>query len=222
MEAGTPNDPLEPLNRGVLDVNVALDDAIFRPVAVGYREVVPEFARTGIRNALTNLQEPRILANNILQGRLLDAGHTTLRFVFNSTIGLGGLFDVATDWGIARRSGDFGQTLHSWGVVDGGPYLMLPIAGPSNPRDLVGRVSDGFLNPINWLMPIEADVSRLVVENVDIREQNIESIDNLRSGSLDFYARLRSVWEQRRNAELNSVGDTGQRIDILDDPGATP
>jgi phospholipid-binding lipoprotein MlaA len=219
MEASTPGDPLEPVNREVLDVNLAIDDAVLRPVALGYREVVPEFARTGVRNALANMQEPRILANNILQGRLLDAGHTTLRFVFNSTIGLGGLFDVATPWGIERRSGDFGQTLHTWGV-DGGPYLMLPLVGPSNTRDLVGTVGDGFLNPINWLLPFEGDVARAVVDGIDTREQNIEGLDALRSGSLDFYARLRSVWQQRRDAELGRSGDTGDRLDVLEDPGA--
>jgi phospholipid-binding lipoprotein MlaA len=219
MEASTPGDPLEPVNRQVLDVNLAIDDAVLRPVALGYREVVPEFARTGVRNALANMQEPRILANNILQGRLLDAGHTTLRFVFNSTIGLGGLFDVATPWGIDRRSGDFGQTLHTWGV-DGGPYLMLPLVGPSNTRDLVGSVGDGFLNPINWLLPFEGDVARVVVDGIDTREQNVEAVDALRSESLDFYARLRSVWQQRRNAELARSGDTGERLDVLEDPGA--
>ncbi|MBP0446692.1 VacJ family lipoprotein [Roseomonas sp. SSH11] len=217
--ASTPGDPLEPINRDILDANLAVDDAVLRPVALGYREVVPEFARTGIRNALDNISEPRILANNLLQGRFLDAGHTTMRFFFNSTVGLGGLFDVATDFGIARRTGDFGQTLYSWGLDDG-PYLMLPLAGPSNTRDTVGMVADGFMNPISWLLPFEANVARTVVGGIDLREQNIEGLDQLRSGSLDFYARLRSVWQQRRNAELGRVGDTGDRIDVLEDPGA--
>jgi len=217
--AGTPGDPLEPVNRDILNANLAVDDAVLRPVALGYREVVPEFARTGIRNVLDNIQEPRILANNILQGRLLDAGHTTMRFFFNSTVGLGGLFDVATDFGIARRTGDFGQTLHSWGL-ESGPYLMLPLAGPSNTRDTVGMVADGFLNPLTWLIPFEGNVARAVVGGVDLREQNIEGLDQLRSGSLDFYARLRSVWQQRRDAELGRTGDAGDRIDVLEDPGA--
>jgi phospholipid-binding lipoprotein MlaA len=217
--ASTPGDPIEPLNRQVFDVNLAVDDAVIRPVAVGYRNFVPEYARLRIRSFLANLEEPRVLVNNLLQFRLLDAGHTTMRFFFNSTVGLGGLYDVATPWGIARRSGDFGQTLHSWGVDDG-PYLMLPVAGPSNTRDTVGWVSDGFLNPINWLLPIEASVTRGIVEGVDVREQNIEGVDELRSGSLDFYARLRSVWQQRRDAELGRSRDAGDRLDVLEDPGA--
>lgn len=217
--ASTPGDPLESLNRGVLDVNLAIDDAVIRPVAQGYRAVVPEYARTRVRNVLSNMTEPRVLANNLLQGRFLDAGHTTMRFFFNSTIGLGGLYDVATDFGIARRSGDFGQTLHSWGV-EPGPYLMLPLVGPSNPRDLVGSVADGFLNPLTYLIPFEGNVARTVVDGVDVREQNIENLDALRTDSLDFYARLRSVWQQRRAAELGTGRDTGDRLDVLDDPGA--
>jgi phospholipid-binding lipoprotein MlaA len=218
--AGEPGDPLEPVNRQVLDANLALDDAIIKPVAVAYRDAVPEYARLRIRSFMSNLQEPRILANNLLQFRLLDAGHTIMRFFFNSTAGLGGLFDVATPWGIARRTGDFGQTLHEWGL-DNGPYLMLPLAGPSNARDTVGWVSDGFLNPFNWLLPIEVSAGRVVVEGVDVREQNIEALDELRSGSLDFYARLRSVWQQRRDAELGRSAASGEQLDILEDPGAT-
>lgn len=220
--AGDPIDPLEPLNRQVLDFNLALDDAVIAPVARAYRDVVPEYARLRIRAFLDNLQEPRVLANNLLQLRLLDAGHTTLRFVFNSTAGVGGLFDVATGWGIARRSGDFGQTLYVWGIEES-PYVMLPMLGPSTGRDTVGLVADGFLNPINWLMPIEADLARGVVDGIDLREQNLESLDELRRGSLDFYARLRSVWLQRRDAELGRDGadaEEQQRPDVLEDPEA--
>ncbi|WP_426955023.1 MlaA family lipoprotein [Muricoccus radiodurans] len=216
----TPGDPLEASNRDVLGFNMAVDDAVIRPVALGYRQVVPEYGRTRIRSVLNNMQEPRVLANNLLQGRFLDAGHTTLRFFFNSTIGLGGLYDVATDFGIAQRSGDFGQTLHVWGV-DSGPYLMWPIAGPSNVRDTIGTVGDGLLNPIDWVLPFWANATRGGVSGLDLREQNIEGLDELRNGSLDFYARLRSVWEQRRNAQLGISGDTGDRLDVLEDPGAS-
>ncbi|UFN47098.1 VacJ family lipoprotein [Roseomonas sp. OT10] len=216
--AATPGDPLEPLNRQVFDVNLALDDAVIRPVALGYRELVPEFARRRVRSAIANLQEPGILANNLLQGRFVDAGHTTLRFAFNSIMGLGGLFDVATEWGIARRSGDFGQTLHAWGV-EGGPYLMLPLLGPSNARDTMGWVGDGLINPVNWLMPIEGTVGRGVADGIDLREQNIETLDALRGDSLDFYARLRSVWQQRRAAQLGEGGSgDGGEPDVLEDP----
>ncbi len=222
-----PSDPNEPVNRDVLDFNMALDDAVILPAARAYRTVVPEFARVRIRRFLDNLEEPRILVNNLLQGRLEDAGHTTMRFFFNSTVGLGGLFDVATDWGIARRTGDLGQTLYAWGI-DSGPYLMLPIAGPSNPRDTVGLIGDGFLNPLNWLIPFEWNLARGAVAGLDLREQNIESLETLRSGSIDFYARLRSVWQQRRAAELRQAVAGGgggaaapdEGPEVLEDPGA--
>jgi phospholipid-binding lipoprotein MlaA len=215
----TPGDPIEPLNRNVLDFNMAIDDAAIKPVALGYRKVVPEYGRDRIRSFLGNLQEPRILANNLLQFRLLDAGTTLARFLVNSTVGLAGLYDVASIWGMDRRSGDLGQTLYVWGVGDG-PYLMLPVIGPSNTRDTVGWVGDGFLNPINWLLPVDVTIARGVVDGIDIREQNIEGLEELRRGSLDFYARLRSVWQQRRNAELGRTGASGEQLDILDDPGA--
>jgi phospholipid-binding lipoprotein MlaA len=223
FEPTDPSDPNEALNREVFDFNLALDDAVILPIARAYRAAVPEFARVRIRRFLENLEEPRVLANNLLQGRLEDAGHTTLRFVFNSTAGLGGLFDVATGWGIARRSGDFGQTLYVWGIADS-PYLVLPIAGPSTVRDTIGLIGDGFLNPLNWLIPLEANISRGVVAGIDLREQNIESLDALRRESLDFYARLRSVWRQRRAAELRSAiagtAAPSEGLDVLQDPGA--
>lgn len=224
-EPTDPDDPNEPLNRDVLDFNLAVDDAVILPAARAYRAVVPEFARVRIRRFLDNLEEPRVLVNNVLQGRLEDAGHTTMRFFFNSTVGLGGLFDVATDWGIARRTGDFGQTLYAWGAGDS-PYLVLPIAGPSNLRDTVGLISDGFLNPLNWLIPIEANVGRGVVAGLDLREQNIESLERLREESLDLYARLRSIWRQRRAAEVRRSlaaggAEPGEGLDVLEDPGAS-
>ncbi|MCR0984818.1 MlaA family lipoprotein [Roseomonas populi] len=217
--SATPGDPWEATNRDVLDANLAVDGAVLKPVAQGYREVVPAPIRTGVRNVLDNIQEPRIFVNNVLQGRFLDAGHTTMRFFFNSTVGLGGIFDVATDFGIARRTGDFGQTLYSWGLEDG-PFVMLPLAGPSNVRDTVGLVADSFTNPLTYLIPFEGNVARSVVGGVDLREQNIENLDALQSGSLDFYARLRSVWQQRRDVELGRSGDVGDKLDVLEDPGA--
>jgi phospholipid-binding lipoprotein MlaA len=221
--AGPPvaGDPLESFNRDVLGFNMAVDDAAIRPVALGYRKVVPAAGRRRVRAFLDNLDEPRIFANQLLQFRPLDAGETVLRFVFNSTIGLVGLYDVAGEWGLSKHRGDLGQTFHEWGVGDG-PYLMLPLVGPSNARDLVGWIGDGFLNPVNWLLPIEATLARGTVDGIDVREQNIEGLDDLRYGSLDFYARLRSVWQQRRDAELGRGGSSPEDFDVLEDPGATP
>lgn len=214
-----PGDPYEPLNRRVLDVNLGLDDAIFRPVAGFYRDNFNAWTRTRVRNFLDNLNEPANAANSLLQGRPLEAGRSVVRFAANTLLGGAGLFDVATGGGIPRRARDFGQTLSVWGVGDG-PYLMLPVAGPSNPRDTVGLIANGFLNPVNYLLPFPANVGRGAVEGVDLREQNIETLDELRSGSLDFYARLRSVSRQRRDAELGRVVPETGTLDLLDDPGA--
>lgn len=214
-----PGDPLEPTNRRILDLNLRLDDAVIKPVALGYRKGLGPWPRKRIRNVIDNMREPRYLANHLLQGRPLAAGETLMRFLINSTAGLGGMFDMAQFGGPPRQPADFGQTLYTWGVADG-PYLMWPIAGPSNPRDSVGFVADGFLNPLDWLVPFYSLVLRGVVDGVDTREQNIETLEELRSGSLDFYARLRSVWRQRRDAELGRRTAEGQGLEVLEDPEA--
>ena len=219
--ATDPSDPYEHLNREILDVNLAIDDAVFRPVAVFYRDTVGPWSRTRIRNFLVNINEPTVAANALLQARPLDMARSLARFGLNSTVGLAGFFDVATDEGLPQQTRDFGQTLYSWGVPDG-PYLMLPFAGPSNPRDTVGMIANGFLNPINWVLPFGANVGRTVALGVDEREQHIEGLDELRSSSLDFYARLRSVWRQRRDAELGRTTAEGEGLDVLEDPAADP
>lgn len=218
--ATDPRDPLEPLNRDILAFNLAADDCCIRPVAMGYRQALHPWVRERIRNVIATIEEPRIAANALLQGEPRLATETALRFVINATIGLGGMFDLAEIGGPPRRERDFGQTLHVWGVGEG-PYLMLPIAGPSNPRDLAGLVADGFMNPIGYFVPFWSNVLRGVVDGVDLREQNIESLDNLRAESLDFYARLRSVWQQQRDAELGRPPpEEPGGLDVLDDPEA--
>ncbi|MDI3309052.1 MAG: VacJ family lipoprotein [Acetobacteraceae bacterium] len=217
-------DPLEPINRKIFDFNLAADDHVIRPAAEFYRDNLGPWVRTRIRNVIRNMDEPRYMANSLLQGQPLLAGQTLMRFVINSTMGLGGMFDMEQFGGPPRTERDFGQTLYVWGLP-AGPFIMIPILGPSNPRDIVGSTADGFLNPINWLMPFYGNASRGLVDGIDIRAENIESLDELRSGSLDFYARLRSVWQQHRDAQLRAVTGEGpapvQDFEILEDPGAT-
>jgi len=215
--ATDPTDPLEATNRQVLDVNLGLDRAVFRPVAVFYRDSLGEWTRTRIRNVLRNMEEPTVVANALLQGRPQDAGQALMRFVINSVGGLGGMFDLEQFGGPPRIIRDLGQTLYVWGVPDG-PFLMLPVAGPSNPRELVGLIGNGFMNPINWVIPISAGVGRGVVEGIDTRERNIETLDELQASSLDLYARLRSLWRQHRDAELGRSSTAAP--DVLDDPEA--
>ena len=224
-----PSDPFESTNRAVLDFNTSLDDSVLRPVAEAYRENVPAPMRTGLRNFLRNLNEPVIFANNVLQLRLLDAGHTLMRFYINSTAGGLGIFDIATPSGIERRSGDFGQTLHAWGVPDG-PYLMLPLLGPTTVRDAVGDGVDSLASPVGLLTSATMSavtsqlfgVGRGALGGLDLRAENIETLDALRADSLDYYARLRSVVRQRRDAELGRSSAQGEGLTTLDDPGAGP
>lgn len=199
------NDPLEPLNRKIFDFNLFVDRVALRPVAKGYVTVVPEFGRDAIRHFLDNLGEPLVFANNLLQGQFKRAHDTFGRFLMNSTFGIGGMMDLATKAGLEKQSGDFGQTLYSWGVPDG-PYLVLPIFGPSNPRDAVGMGVDGYADPWDrmasnyhmWYLGLV----RGAVDGIDQRARNLDTFDELQRNAIDFYAELRSLWRQHRAAEL--------------------
>lgn len=199
------NDPFEPLNRKIFDFNLFVDRIAIKPVAQAYVAVVPEAARNGIRHFLDNLGAPIVFGNNLLQGQFNRAQNTFARFLTNTTLGLGGFIDVATMAGVPKENGDFGQTLYSWGVPDG-PYLVLPIFGPSDPRDAVGMGVDGFADPWNrmasnyhyWYVGL----LRGAVDGIDLRARNLQTLDELQRNAIDFYAELRSLWRQHRASEL--------------------
>jgi len=200
------NDPLEPMNREIFDFNQFLDRVLIKPVAQGYRTVVPEFGRNAIRNFLNNLGEPVIFANDVMQGEFKAAHDTVARFLINSTFGAGGTYDMAGQTGIERQSGDFGQTLFSWGIPSG-PYLVLPIFGPSDPRDAAGMGVDGVMDPFGYLAGAygaanSATIGRMAASGVDLRARNIETIDDLQRNAIDFYAEIRSLYRQHRASEL--------------------
>lgn len=204
------NDPLEPLNRGLYDVNNVIDAAVLRPAAVAYRAAVPPPLREGVRNALGNLRAPTILMNDILQGETDRAGRTAARFFINSTLGIGGLVDVAAwQFGIPGHGEDFGQTLAIWGVGEG-PYLFVPVLGPSNARDLTGAGVDAVASPWFWFGQGEiVEALRWVrtgMTVLDAREGVLDTMDNLYATSLDPYSTLRSAYRQRRQGEINNVG----------------
>ena len=217
------NDPLEPVNRAVFNANDAIDTAILRPIAEGYRAVVPQFVRDRIRAFIDNLQEPRIFVNNMLQLRINDAGYTFARFYVNSTLGLGGLFDIASEHGLARQTGDFGQTLAVWGV-DGGPYLVLPLFGPSNFRDAFGLAVDLYTTPPAHLIAGTTGtwitVGTYVVSGIDLRSRNIETLDQIKANALDYYAQFRSIARQYRDGQLRAARGLAEQPDDLVDPGA--
>lgn len=205
------NDPAEPFNRRMYGVNNVIDRNVLRPVAVGYRAVVPGSVRLGVRNVLGNLRTPVVVLNDVLQGEPRRAGDTLGRFVVNSTAGFGGIFDVAQDhFGVRGHTEDFGQTLATWGVGEG-PYIFVPVLGPSNPRDLAGFGVDIATNPLTWVgqgVVVDAlSYARAGATVVDTRESLIEVLDDVNRSSLDPYATLRSGYRQRRNAEIgNRVG----------------
>jgi len=199
------NDPIEGVNRFVFDVNLKLDEYALKPVAKGYRAAFPLLVRDGVHNFLDNLKSPIVFMNDVLQANVSGAHATFGRFLINSTIGIGGLFDIAGNNGLKGHSADFGQTLGVWGVPEG-PYLVLPIFGPSNPRDTVGLVADSFADPFSILAE-ENGLTYLIfvragVSAVDSRSRTIELYDDLQRNSLDFYSAARSLYRQRRQAEI--------------------
>lgn len=197
------NDPYEPFNRAMLDFNLALDKAILKPVAYVYKEVVPDPLQTGVTNILANLRSPVIFANDLLQGEVERAGNTLLRFTINSTVGVLGIADFASVAGIEKHTEDFGQTLAKWDV-EAGPYLVLPIFGPSNTRDTVGILADNLMDPFTWVTPFEFRMGRVMGAAVDRRARNYDQINNLEKNSLDFYAAIRSLYRQRRTDEIRN------------------
>jgi len=199
------NDPLEDTNRAVFGFNQVVDRNVLVPVAKTYRTVIPDPMRQSIHDFLQNLNGPIIFANDTLQGQFGLAGNTLGRFALNTTVGVGGMFDVATRVGIPYHTNDFGITLAVWGIPDG-PYVIVPVLGPSNPRDLAGQVADGFADPWNIIASehhrLWAPILRSVVSGVDERSRNIESLADIERTSLDYYATIRSLYRQRREAQI--------------------
>ena len=207
------NDPYEPMNRYFFEVNNFLDEILLKPFAGWYHLAMPDPAEDGVRNFLRNLKSPVYLANDLFQGEWSRAGTTVARFFINSTIGVGGLIDVASMMDLKYHEEDFGQTLAVWGTGEG-PYLHLPLIGPSNPRDTTGRLVDYALDPLTWVgyayNVSYINTARAGLDAIDTRARNLEAIDELKKGSVDFYATVRSLYRQKRN-DLIKNGETEQQ-----------
>ena len=201
------NDPYEPANRFFYKVDDGLDTYVLRPVAVAYRAVVPGSVRGPIHNLLLNASSPALFANDVLQTKPRRAGDTLMRFLINSTAGVGGLFDVASDLGYPRHSGDFGVTLAIWGV-DEGPFLFLPVVGPSTFRDANGFVGNVALDPLTYATfggRTALQASRFGLGAVDARERLLDPIDQVKKTALDPYATFRSLYRQNRRDEIQKA-----------------
>jgi phospholipid-binding lipoprotein MlaA len=219
------HDPLEPLNRRTFAFNQAVDRAVIKPVAKGYRAALPGTVRDGLRHFLDNLNEPIVFANTLLQGRVRDAGDTAARFLVNSTVGIAGFRDVASHNRLPKKIGDFGQTFWAWGIPEG-PYLIVPILGPTNPRDGVGSGVDAYIDPFRYVTDTDhfstfVTGGRAVLDGVDKRERSIDALDEMEKEAIDYYASFRSLFRQHRAAELTGSDHPSQlpSPDFYEDPG---
>lgn len=202
------NDPLEPTNRVLYAFNNGLDTVILRPAAQAYRFVVPAPVRGGIHNVLSNLNTPVQLGNDMMEGQPRRAGDTAMRFLINTTVGVLGIFDLAKEWGYPDHDADFGMTLAVWGLPDG-PFLFLPVFGPSNPRDAVGLGVDVAMDPFTWVgqgAAVQAlDWSRFALTALDQRERHLEDVESIKKTALDPYATFRSLYRQHRAARIEDL-----------------
>lgn len=196
-------DPLEGYNRAMHSFNTTVDKAVFRPVAQGYRYIAPQPVRDRIGNFSDNLGEPVNMINAFLQGDPEQGLTSFWRFIINSTIGLGGIHDVASTAGLKARPEDFGQTLAVWGVGSG-PYVVLPFFGPSNVRDSFGMVADWYTDPFTYYLEQDDRIWLAVSRVVVVRERLLDPIDDIYDTSLDDYVTFRSIYDQRRNAQIEN------------------
>ena len=206
-------DCFETLNRGIFAFNQGLDKVFFKPIAKGYR-ILPQPIRSGTSNVLNNLGTVVTVPNNVLQGQFKNASINSLRFAINSTLGIGGIFDVASYYGIQKRDKeDYGQTLGTWGIGDG-CYFVLPVLGPTTIRDSIGSMANMLggdawynvtvANDTRYFNESDYYISRLT-SGIDFRAKNLESLDSLEKNSIDLYASVRSLYLQDRQRKIANV-----------------
>jgi phospholipid-binding lipoprotein MlaA len=206
---GNFDDPFENANRKIFAFNQAVDRHVILPAAKAYKRALPRPARDSIRAFLRNLRAPIIFANDALQADFPAAGKTLARFVVNTTLGGAGFVDLAGRWGIPYRYEDFGVTLGVWGMGPG-PYLVIPVLGPSDPRDLGGDIAEGFADPWNYAASNNGYVwipfVRSAISGIDTRARYIKTLADLKRTSLDYYAAIRALYLQRRAALIRHKG----------------
>ena len=213
-------DCFETLNRGIFAFNQGLDKIVFKPIAKGYR-YLPKPIRSGTSNALSNLSNVVTIPNNLLQGQFKDAGINTLRFSINSTLGIAGIFDVASYYGLNKLDKeDYGQTLGTWGVKEG-CYFVLPVLGPTTVRDTLGSIANfsggdawynvTIANDTRYLENSDYYFSRLAA-GIDFRAKNLEAFDSLENNSIDLYASVRSLYLQDRKRKILNLDETTETM----------
>ena len=214
------NDCFEKVNRGIFAFNQGIDKVIFKPLATGYRKL-PQPIRSGLSNSMGNLSNVVTIPNNFLQGQFKDAGVNTLRFAINTILGIGGLFDVASYYGLEKRDKeDYGQTLGTWGVSEG-CYFVLPVLGPTTLRDSVGSLANvmggdawynvTIANDTQYFNEADYYLSR-VMTGVDFRAKNLEAFNSLEQSSLDLYASVRSLYLQDRKKKIQNLDEVTETL----------
>lgn len=218
--AGDPRDPFEAFNRDMFAFNQALDQDLIKPAAENYRAVVPEPAQRGIRNFFNNLNDVIVFVNQVLQLKWHGAIDTLGRVMFNSTAGVLGFFDLATEHGVAKADEDFGQTLGYWGAP-AGPYIVLPLFGPSTARDTVGLVGDLYTSPVFWSDEAALNWSLATVRVIQIRADLLDAESVLEKAAVDRYVFVRDAFLQRRLYLIHD-GNPPRTLEDFDDPEPEP
>jgi phospholipid-binding lipoprotein MlaA len=215
---GNPADPLEKVNRAVFKFNDGADKIFFTPVAKGYRAVLPGFVRTGISNFFSNLEDVWISVNDVLQGKFQEGSEDLTRVIFNSTFGIGGIFDFASDVGLPKRNEDFGQTLGSWGVGSG-PYVVVPFLGPSTFRDGLALFVDYKADLVYWgTESVAVRNSLYATRAFSNRAKLLDATSILEQAALDRYAFVRDAWLQRRRSLVYDGNPPRERDEPDDEP----
>jgi phospholipid-binding lipoprotein MlaA len=211
--SGGPSDPFEHFNESMLTFNRKADDWVLHPVATGYSHVVPQPARASVGRFFDNVGVIPRFANDVFQGQFKQAGVETARFATNSTLGVGGLFDPADKWfGLKEEPNDFGLTLAKYGVNEG-PYLVLPLLGPSTVRDALGKAVDGAMDPVNYAAPSSAvyyELAAKAVSAVNTRAENLKMFEDVDLYAIDPYAAIQDAYIERREAEEDRVKGVGE------------
>ena len=213
-DSSDPRDPLETWNRGVQSFNDHLDDYVMKPVAKGYQFVTPKFVDHGVSNFFSNVDDIAVIANDLLQFKLKETGMDTGRLIVNTTVGLGGLVDVASQLDLPKHNEDLDQTLGFWGIPSG-PYLVIPLVGPSTPRGVVGIAGDTMSNPINWVSPAAWPYATGALKTIDMRADRLTASKIVDEASVDRYEFIRNAYFQDRNYKIHDGNPPKSEDDLL-------
>lgn len=214
------DDPFEGYNRAMFSFNYQVDKYVIKPVAEGYRAVTTPFVRERIRSALSNLREPLSAGNYLLQANPEASAKSLSRFVINSTLGLAGMFDVAEGWGLPKDRTTFNETFAKW-CVPQGPFIVLPLLGPSTPRAATGIAFEFVFDPVFWTTYHDANAHDKIawgyaaVQGISLREESLEFLDDLERNSVDFYATMRSAYLQNQS-KLKCFNDVSKDENTYD------